>query len=70
MHNLLTWHLSSDDLGRELQLTDLFQISHYIASEVLLFAQSEYINDDVGVRRASLLLVEALYKLCKCYMYK
>ena len=67
MHNLLNLHLSSDDFGCILlELPDLFQISHYIASTELLFAQSELISDDVEVRKASLLLVEALYKLCKC----
>ena len=66
LHNILTWHLSSDELGCELRAPELFQISYYIASTELLFAQSEFINDDVGVRRASLQLVEALYKLCKC----
>ena len=54
-----------DSFGCELLLTDLLQISHYIATKQLLFAQSESFYDDVEIRRASLSLLVVISKLCE-----
>ena len=54
-----------DNFGCKLLLTDLLQISHYIATKQLLFAQSESFYDDVEIRRASLSLLVVISKLCE-----
>lgn len=68
---MLTGHRGStsffllDNFGCKLLLTDLLQISHYIATKQLLFAQSESFYDDVEIRRASLSLLVVISKLCE-----